>query len=843
MIMAADGITPAVISYIDHGVYPTDETIASSSLDPHTVSRLLHQLRQAQDEVKEDIRRLSRSAAPDVDTWISRAKLLQVDIQRSRNTARQIVAEAEAGRDLREKVKDASNKVALLQKEVIFNETLTGTLDHVRHANVILDQVLDAVVTEDLRTAVDKLEHVTPSIDALNQDGSSRVYHVLNKRAVLLRDNVVEIGTRKWEALIHVELERRRVTIDTAASSPNTSRQLGDVVDAAQRLEFSPALLQKLSKDLDRAIIRPRLMLDEAGQLARIVVRDNELSAATQHEDSTHSVLFRDLRTILDYLATRLVPSVSAPLSELLVPLLVTRLEEHWLDPSIPLDVVDMPEFQDLLQSVLALADEIDGFGWNGASQLRVWVQQAPKNWLTKRREAVLGDVRNLVFTGLRGTEVVEKIETQLVSRDDALAGGKVVPTVHEGEGDWDAAWDEPEEVQSEKPTSDRLEDDNDDEANAWDLDEDEVDEANPQEHGLEEDAWGWDDGNDDGHAPAPPSTAHANAHANKTQKGAQAMPSQDQTHQQQEITLRETFTTTLVPASLLSLLKSTIIDAQTLAEPQYATSVIAPTAMALYSLPTLALAIYRATAATAYTKLSTANILIYNDALHLASELQRWQAGQSAESRLRLDNDIKALESFAKRAYTAEMEAQRTILRDLVDGAQGFSNATTMPYKQECESAIDQTVDRLREVHQQWHGILSTSALLQSMGSLVATVTSKMILEIQELPDIGDADSKQLKLLCDKVSTIRGVFAQEHREGEEAIDMTFIYTPNWLKFQYLAEILESSLADIRYLWNEGELALEFTREEVVELIEALFADSELRRKAVGEIRRSGRGL
>jgi centromere/kinetochore protein ZW10 len=67
---------------------------------------------------------------------------------------------------------------------------------------------------------------------------------------------------------------------------------------------------------------------------------------------------------------------------------------------------------------------------------------------------------------------------------------------------------------------------------------------------------------------------------------------------------------------------------------------------------------------------------------------------------------------------------------------------------------------------------------------------------------------------------------------------MTFIYCPTWLKFQYLAEILESSLADIKWMWKEGELSLEFAAEEVVELVEALFAESELRRGAVRDIRR-----
>ncbi|RJE16443.1 centromere kinetochore protein zw10 [Aspergillus sclerotialis] len=71
---------------------------------------------------------------------------------------------------------------------------------------------------------------------------------------------------------------------------------------------------------------------------------------------------------------------------------------------------------------------------------------------------------------------------------------------------------------------------------------------------------------------------------------------------------------------------------------------------------------------------------------------------------------------------------------------------------------------------------------------------------------------------------------------------MTAVYVRNWLKFQYLVNILESSLADIKFLWQEGELRLEFSPEEVIDLIEALFAESDYRRKAIAEIRRVSRG-
>lgn len=262
----------------------------------------------------------------------------------------------------------------------------------------------------------------------------------------------------------------------------------------------------------------------------------------------------------------------------------------------------------------------------------------------------------------------------------------------------------------------------------------------------------------------------------------------------------------------------------------------------------------YRATASTSYSKLATGNMLIYNDGSRLADELRAFLLQQSAKdatsplaptlrpsSRLRLDNDIFALETFAKRAYGAEMESQRTVLRDLLDGAQGFSNCTVVPFASECDSAVALTVDRVREVARQWEAVLSRSALLQSLGSLLGTVTGKIIADVEDLADIGEEESKRLRSYCDSVASLRDLFVQEQGPAQEgASDVTSVYCANWFKFLYLAEILESSLADIKFLWTEGELALEFQRDELVDLVQALFADSEYRRRAIADIRRGG---
>ncbi|KAI7270754.1 hypothetical protein KC345_g7361 [Hortaea werneckii] len=834
----ADPVPDAVLSYINNGAYPDSDEVASASLDSSTLGNLLQSLQQAQDEVKKDIRSLSKDTAPDIDDWISKAKSLQQDILRSRDTARQIVAEHEAGRDLKAKVQDKATQVRLLEKEVAFEDTLGGTLEHIRYANGVLQSVQNEAVGGDLTKALNKLETAQESIDGLESVRETKAYGLLQGRAKHLREGLKETATAKWNEAIAIK--DRKVTVTGTASSLS----LEGIAKTAQGLAIFDGLLQKLSKDLERDILKPRMTASTNGQVTKLEVTGISLLCSGPSGDLSYKSLFHDLETMIDFLARELPSSISLPLSDSLVVALANRLEEQWLEPAVPLDVNGMPGFQETLGDVQHLADTVEKNGWHGAKQLRDWVQSAPRTWLTKRREAVLGDVRNLVFVGLRETKTVERVETQMISQDDQQAlqgdgGGQ--------DDDWDTAWDEPEEdakPEEAPPSAGRTEDE--DEASAWDAEDMEKEPARSDgnEDEDEGDAWGW--GDEDANKPASPVASKPPAPKASGVTGT----SQVQQPAEREMTLRETFSVTFIPDGVIKLLQQIIADAQCLGGPEYASSPIAPAASALYTLPTLALAIYRATAPTVYAKLDTGNMLIYNDANQLASQLREWQTSQPPTPRLRLDADVKALENFAKKAYASEMDSQRTIIRDLLDGAQGFTNVTKPPFKAESEGAIEQTVDRLRALHTQWKPVLSSAALLQSLGSLLATATAKIIADVEDLGDIGEEDSHQLRRLMEKVTAVKDLFATQFSspDGQPTTttaagqDMTFIYCPNWLKFQYLAEILESSLADIKYLWHEGELSLEFEAEEVCELIEGLFADSVMRRRAMAEIRRGGAG-
>ncbi|KAL1304972.1 hypothetical protein AAFC00_003878 [Neodothiora populina] len=847
----------AIVGSVEHGAYPESEAVSSAELRPNVLPDLLVDLQRARDEVKADIRQLSRDVAPDVDGWIAQAKKLQADIEHSKATAREIVQQAREGEELRQDADEAGNKAGLLEKEVAYNEELVNTLSKIRSLRSTLDECQDAMINNDLASALAAIKQVDSVLPELAAVDHTRAYDLLQIRIQKIKSALADQATQGLRETIKTNTADHSVNV---VEVEHRTHDIEAAVNVLTTLNILPAYLDRLRRDLDSAVIRPALSRDTATH-SKILIESCSISVSRQDGDTEIMSVLGDFWGLLEFLNSHLPSSLMLPLSQVLLPQLLDIITTTWLDTCVPIRIDEMPFFQRVLDRVSKLALQIDGLSWPASTKpLTEWVQSAPRTWLAKRRETALGAVRALLFTKLRERHTVERVETQMISKGDALMGAG-------GETDddaWDAEWGEEQETASmpdaKAPAPAPAEDmDDDDDASAWAMDDDppgedsttdtakakgDVEEV--EEIDADVDAWGWGDEDPNETAPI----------VEKTQDQEQEKaPSKKETEKdaaEREVTLKETYTVTAVPDGILKIIEESILDAETLMDASYAQTSIGPAATALYVVPTFVLAMYRATSSTAYGRLDTGNMLIYNDSTRLADQLRSLIARHSDKdassalapssrptSRLKLDSEIKALDQFAKRAYGAEMEAQRTILGDMLDGAQGFSSCTTEPFASACDSAVEITASRLRDVYKQWEGILSKSALLQSLGSLLGTVTGKIIIDIEDLSDIGEEESKRLWSHCDKMLAIRDLFMQKHPGDGEAHDTTGIYCPNWLKFQYLAEILEGSLADIKYFWSEGELRLEFVAEEVVDLIQALFADSDYRRKAIADIRRS----
>ncbi|KAL1793338.1 hypothetical protein ACET3X_008320 [Alternaria dauci] len=846
-----DQLGDALLQSAEHGAFPQDEQVASATVPPSALPKLLEVVAKAREDTKNEVRKLSTEAAPDVDGWIAQARKLQDDIKRSQETAKDIVKQAEAGKENTARVQDAASKVSLLHTEIAYNESLAQAVEQLRDISSLLDSAQDAAVRGHVMHAIQTLEDADGAFQRLGPFTTTRVVGVLKNKEEQLKKAIVETVTESWNGLISVDNTNHRIALHQSIER-EAKVDINTTTEALTKLGLLDSFVTRLSRDLDRVIIFPRLAMGADRVVSAFEIQEDVIQRAGSVNDGKVKATLEDIHLLAEYLSTRLPPSIAVPLSSKVIPIIASRLISNLLLPVVPLSTEGVPHFQESLSYVLGLVEYLDELGWSGQSRLAEWVDKSAEIWLAKQKEDAIARVQTMFPKTVEEKKTVERVETQVVSKGDALHAG------NEQEDDWAADWDEEGEVTEEKKdTVEDEEEEEEEDMSAWGVDEDVVgDELKEQEtkqkpaDAEDADDWGadWDDETSAKPAATPKPAVTIPEHPQTNGK-----PASQKQMVNQEVTLRETYTVTAIPDAIMDIILQVTAEVETLNSPELVKSAIAPASGGLYTIPSLLLAMYRATAVSHYSKDVASNMLIYNDCQRLSDRLRLFIQDQAERDktstlpqhlqpskRLKplLESDIKSIDGFGKRAYGREMESQRQIIRDHLEDAQGFQGCTNVPFATVCDDAIATTIDRIGDVKRQWQNILSHSALLQSLGSLVSTALTKFVTDVEDMSDIAEDESRKLHGYCVSLATLAQHFQSEDGNGETR-DMVGIYTPNWFKFQYLSEILDSSLADIKYFWTDGELKLEMEAEEVVGLIEALFAPSDHRRRAIAEIRRT----
>jgi len=152
-----------------------------------------------------EIRDVSRSAAPDIDGWISQAKQLQVEIEHSKAVARDIVQQAQAGQNLRDEHHDASNKVTLLREEMAFNEHLYEMLERINLIKKVLQEAQIALDTGKLLKGIESVVQAHKRIADLEGHQESRRYAaMIQEKASKLRTVAANTARECWSHLVVV---------------------------------------------------------------------------------------------------------------------------------------------------------------------------------------------------------------------------------------------------------------------------------------------------------------------------------------------------------------------------------------------------------------------------------------------------------------------------------------------------------------------------------------------------------------------------------------------------------------------------------------------------------------
>lgn len=622
---------------------------------------------------------------------MSNAKKLQDDINRSKNLANDILRQSEEPLVSGETIQEAEEKFDFLQREIRYSQRVQAALRGINEVNQILDKVEQAREERRILDALRLLEKSWTALDAIPAGKSVRAIKLLDIRAFELKSDVHEVFDHIWRTLVNVDVEAQ--TISITESRENEAMSMSDAVIGLQAYKEVDQRMSQLWHDIDNAIVGPRTDIRSAS--IPNVVTEGDLLKAEGQADKTIESLFTDLDRTFSYFAERLPPDLIESMSALMMPEVISRIITVWLDSSVPASLKDMDRFEEIMAVAKKFCTRLSELKYAGFNELQDWVEGAPVVWLAKCRGAALDTIRTRLAEGLGAPTQVERIEKQMVSQSEGkeLAAGAGATAAADADDDWGAAWDDGFEEHTEGPKKNAeksTEGDEEDGADAWGWGEegDAQEATETKSEGPEEseetdpaDAWGWgDEGTNDemGHeAPARPAAASISA-------GAQT----------RELTLKETYNISSMPEPVLQLIFAILEDgalltkegcvpethqANALGTNLYSneSSPVAKAASGLFTLPTLALAMFRAVSPHYYSLDLGGNMFLYNDAIYLAERLaefatawkQRKDLSTRAQNMLRLDNDVKTLRSFSTRAYSNEMSIQKTVLRDLLGG------------------------------------------------------------------------------------------------------------------------------------------------------------------------------
>ncbi|KAI0381907.1 Centromere/kinetochore Zw10-domain-containing protein [Hypomontagnella monticulosa] len=833
----AGQIGHALVEFSLHGIFP-EEDISSRQISGRDLAPALESLAAAKTKLESDIHKINEETAPDVNQWITNAKSLENDINRSRSWANDIVRRSQAPDVSGKTIQEAEAKVEFLEREVEYNQQVHHALRSIKHVNELLDQVEQAREERRILDSLHLLEKSWTALDAIPISKSCRVMKLLDLRAFELKSAVHDVFDHVWNSLVRVDKENGR----TAVFQSREDEQM-NLADAVVGLKAYKELDQRMSlfwHGIDEAIISPRTKTENP-EIPGIQIEDSYLTLGGSAEKTINS-LFSDLDKVMIYLSDRLPEELVYSLSNVMMPDLISRIIGSWLDTAVPTSLKEMEEFQKVTEAVKAFCSRLQNLKFSGFQELQEWVDDAPRVWLSKCRETALDSVRSKLSQGLGQPKEVERVETQTVSRSEGreLVANGAAPQVDDD--DWGAAAWGDEEADTKDDSNPKPDTNEDDGTDAWGWgDDDTADEQRsapseqPQAEAPAEDdpteAWGWGE-EDATEATSEEPSANATSTANRHTR---------------ELTLKETYNISSMPEPVLALVSAILEDAASLVGSDG--NPMATASAGLFSLPTLVLAMFRAVSPYYYTLNTGGNMFLYNDATYLSERLsdltKDWKAREDLTPRaiamLRLDNDIKALQSFAARAYASEMSTQRTILRDLLGGSQNLLQQDGLG-TEDLEAQVDNAARHVRALAATWSMILAKSAWSQAVGSLVDTLASKLVADVMDLAGIGQDEAYNIASLIARITELDDLFLPPDAP-KDAVPATAEYAASWLRLKYLSEVLQSNLQDVRYLWMESELSLYFTVEEVVELIGLSFVDNARTREVVKEIEAHPRPL
>ncbi|WWC97277.1 hypothetical protein V866_004156 [Kwoniella sp. B9012] len=346
------------------------------------------------------------------------------------------------------------------------------------------------------------------------------------------------------------------------------------------------------------------------------------------------------------------------------------------------------------------------------------------------------------------------------------------------------------------------------------------------------DDGWGWDD--DSTPAPAP-STGTTSASTDIPVLNVPSKPTKRKEVREEKSLVIEHYLVSTSCETLVDIAKSVLKDIEELgslelSSPSFNISILRPI---LSESIKEVFTFYRALLPTHFAyqlrDVPSLSMQAHNDCIYLSDLVSQLSTQDTA-----LNGEKEKLMDLAEHIYETQIDFQRTSMLESLDELNELQGTNEDKIFKRDEKVLKGVIHNLESLDRVIKPVLSSSKHLEFISHLVTTLTQRLTNDILTLGDITEVESNRLTDL------FKLVYPLEHIFDPEGGVVRWV-GGGWLKFCYISEILQASLVDITYLIDSGSL-IDFTPDELIGLVRALFAHSEKRDSVIERIERNGTG-
>ncbi|KAG0709388.1 hypothetical protein DFH29DRAFT_888144 [Suillus ampliporus] len=738
----------------------------------------------------------------------------------------------------------------LLAQESLNADVLSDSLSHLSECRIQLDALQKLIDTGHLPQAVDAchaLSSLLVVVPGPLKDAS--VVSEMQSRLRVLSNRVEELLSNAYTKSVVANASeviiKPFVLVPQSLKPLPLSSVLSSISSASLASHLSTLRRDILTHYIECSFDQPTsltvsTMKDTSGALMHVLGR----FPSSPNTTDTASPL-ANVSTALDFLHKQLFPALpsthkhSFPRS--LGKPISTAVLARLLIPGLPSQLEALPAFLKLANKAVDLEEKyiVGMLDASSEREIKAWVNNVCTHYERQRRSCILDSARKLIVQSASSSESTFHAQLPLSQETPGLApadeGDASEP---EEENVWGFDDDLGEEIEAQQVDPTEVEEDPGD-AWGWNDEETAPEEAVQPEDNAWDDPWGEESTVTPAVRPTTMPSRRSSANSAPATQKVSTRSKKSSITNGRPTNKSEPYLVSTLAKSIIHTVEDALHEGKGLASsgiiPSSQTSTTTPGTLIMQSggfVLDLYRAVYPIVAAARLAR--PGDVMKFsNNCFWLAEEVGRLVTyeREALVVKDKLEECKSVLQVLADSWYQDGIDRQRTALCGILASAKGFTDTSDQDRYDDCEMAISRVVREIRSVANAWKPVLPKSKYYTAVGAIVEVSLQRILENILAIPDIPEVESHKLSELCRILAALEGLFVEEFSESSFVVS----YVPSWFKFSYLSELLEASMADLTYLFEEGAL-VDFEVDELVKLVRALFADTPLRTKTLDKI-------